>query len=60
MKVQMGIDVDYIYCSKLPMKHRHQYFDDEPKHLSKKKKRKEQKSAWRQQREAKRQELENE
>ena len=31
MKVQMGIDVDYIYCSKLPMKHRHQYFDDEPK-----------------------------
>lgn len=61
MKVQMGTDLDYIYCSKLPMKHRHQYFDDEPKApKQKREKRKEQKSAWRQQREAKRQELENE
>ena len=61
MKVQMGTDLDYIYCSKLPMKHRHQYFDDEPKTpKQKEKKRKEQKDAWRQQREAKRQELENE
>ena len=61
MKVQMSTDLDYIYCSKLPMKHRHQYFDDEPKApKQKREKRKEQKNAWRQQREAKRQELEDE
>ena len=43
MKVQMGTDLDYIYCSKLPMKHRHQYFDDEPK-APKQKKRKAQRA----------------